>query len=81
MATEVLGALRERLGPGILYAATAVGVSHLVQSTRAGASYGLIMVAYVVFMCLLKYPTFLFGARYTVASGETLVDGYLKITA
>ncbi|MBL4652913.1 MAG: hypothetical protein JKY53_08635 [Flavobacteriales bacterium] len=28
------------LGPGILFASTAIGVSHLVQSTRAGAEYG-----------------------------------------
>ncbi len=26
------------LGPGLLYAGAAVGVSHLVQSTRAGVS-------------------------------------------
>ena len=28
------------LGPGLLFAAAAVGVSHLVQSTRAGADFG-----------------------------------------
>jgi len=28
------------LGPGLLYAGAAIGVSHLVQSTRAGAGYG-----------------------------------------
>lgn len=71
--------IQEKLGPGLLYAAAAVGVSHLVQSTRAGATYGLIMVAFVVFICLLKYPTFLFGARYTAATGETLVDGYARM--
>ena len=29
------------LGPGILFASTAIGVSHLVQSTKAGALFGL----------------------------------------
>ena len=29
------------LGPGILYTAAAVGVSHLVFATRSGAVYGL----------------------------------------
>ena len=29
------------LGPGLLFAAVSVGLSHLVQSTRAGAMYGL----------------------------------------
>ena len=32
--------LKKTLGPGILFASTAIGVSHLVQSTRAGANYG-----------------------------------------
>lgn len=68
--------IKEKLGPGLLYAAAAVGVSHLVSSTTAGATYGLIMVGYVVLVCLVKYPTFLFGARYAAATGETLVDGY-----
>ena len=32
------------IGPGLLFAGSAVGVSHLVQSTRAGALYGLGLV-------------------------------------
>lgn len=28
------------LGPGFLLAGAAIGVSHLVQATRAGADYG-----------------------------------------
>ena len=28
------------VGPGILMAGAAIGVSHLVQATRAGADYG-----------------------------------------
>lgn len=28
------------IGPGLIWAGAAVGVSHLVQSTRAGADYG-----------------------------------------
>jgi Mn2+/Fe2+ NRAMP family transporter len=72
-------AIQEKLGPGLLYAAAAVGVSHLVSSTTAGATYGLIMVAYVVLVCIVKYPTFLFGARYTAATGESLVDGYERM--
>jgi hypothetical protein len=33
--------LRRALGPGLLWAGSAIGVSHLVQSTRAGAAAGL----------------------------------------
>jgi len=71
--------LKEKFGPGLLYAALAVGVSHLVSSPTAGATYGLIMVAYAVLVCLIKYPTFLFGATYAAATGGTLVDGYAKM--
>ncbi len=33
------------LGPGLLWAGAAIGVSHLVQSTRAGAIYGFQLIA------------------------------------
>ena len=36
------------LGPGILFATTAIGVSHLVQSTRAGAEYGFTLIGFVL---------------------------------
>lgn len=71
--------LQEKLGPGLLYAAVAVGVSHLVSSTTAGATYGFVMVGFMVLVCLVKYPTFLFGATYAAATGETLVEGYLRM--
>ena len=72
-------ALQEKLGPGLLYAAVAVGVSHLVSSTTAGATYGFVMVGFMVLVCLVKYPTFLFGAIYAAATGETLVEGYTRM--
>jgi len=75
----MLKKIHEKLGPGLLYAASAVGVSHLVSSTTAGATYGMIMVLYAIVVCLVKYPTFLFGATYAAATGETLVDGYGRL--
>ena len=30
----------QTLGPGLLFAGAAIGVSHLVQSTKAGAEFG-----------------------------------------
>ncbi len=64
------------LGPGILYAATAVGTSHLVQSTRAGAGYGLALVVFIVLTYIAKYPAFRFGAQYASATGRSLLHGY-----
>ncbi len=40
------------LGPGLLYAGTAVGVSHLVQSTRAAAG---IKQRNAVYGCLFEF--------------------------
>jgi len=67
------------LGPGLLMAGAAVGVSHLVQSTRAGAEYGTSLLLLVVAACLLKYPFLEFGPRYAAATGESLVAGYARL--
>lgn len=66
------------LGPGLVWAGAAVGVSHLVQSTRAGASFGLGLLGVVLFACLLKYPGFQFGPRYAAATGTSLLEGYRR---
>lgn len=65
-----------KLGPGILFAAQAVGVSHLVQSTRAGADFGLILAPLVVLACILKYPAFLFSAAYAASTGQSIIASY-----
>lgn len=70
--------LLSRLGPGLLWAGTAVGVSHLVQSTRAGADYGLALWWVVVLAHLVKYPAFEAGPRYTAATGRSLLDAYRR---
>lgn len=67
-----------RLGPGLLYAGAAVGVSHLVQSTRAGASYGLLMVLVVMLANFLKYPFFKAGPLYAVHSGKSLLEAFFQ---
>ena len=66
-------------GPGLLYAGAAVGVSHLVQSTRAGADFGYQLLWVVVVVNLIKYPIFELGPRYAAATGETLLDGYRRL--
>ncbi|RMW38024.1 MAG: divalent metal cation transporter [Nitrosopumilus sp.] len=66
-------------GPGILFACTAIGVSHLVQSTRAGADYGLLILGFVIVVTLLKYPFFEYGSRYANATQTSIIDGYKKL--
>ncbi|RNJ74612.1 MAG: divalent metal cation transporter [Nitrosopumilus sp. D6] len=66
-------------GPGILFACTAIGVSHLVQSTRAGADYGLLILGFVVLVTVIKYPFFEYGSRYASSTNTSIIDGYKKI--
>jgi len=69
----------KKLGPGLLFAGAAIGVSHLVQSTRAGADFGLGLLWALLLVNLFKYPFFQFGPRYAAATGESLLEGYFKL--
>lgn len=66
------------MGPGFLFAAASVGVSHLVQCSRAGAGFGLSLVPIAVLALILKYPLFEFGQRYAAATGTSLLEGYRR---
>jgi Mn2+/Fe2+ NRAMP family transporter len=69
----------KRLGPGIIFAGTCIGVSHLVQSTRAGADYGFTLLWAVLLANLFKFPFFEFAPRYVAATGENLLQGYRRV--
>ncbi|WP_209348482.1 divalent metal cation transporter [Pontixanthobacter sp. CEM42] len=66
-------------GPGIIFSGAAIGVSHLVQSTRAGAMFGLALVGVIILINLLKYPAFRFGMDYAHATRKTLIGGYREL--
>jgi Mn2+/Fe2+ NRAMP family transporter len=69
----------KNLGPGLLFAGAAIGVSHLVQSTRAGADFGFGLLWALILVNLFKYPFFQYGPRYAAATGESLIDGYRRL--
>ncbi|MGO2478013.1 MAG: divalent metal cation transporter, partial [Pseudoalteromonas sp.] len=64
------------LGPGILMATAAIGGSHLVASTQAGALFGWQLLWLIIAVNVLKYPFFRFGIEYTLATKNSLVEGY-----
>ncbi|MDG1385877.1 MAG: divalent metal cation transporter [Flavobacteriaceae bacterium] len=68
-----------KIGPGLLFAGAAIGVSHLVQSTRAGADFGWGFIWALILVNLFKYPFFQYGPRFTVATNTSLLDGYYKL--
>ncbi|KLT73033.1 membrane protein [Neisseria arctica] len=64
------------IGPGILMASAAVGGSHIIASTQAGAIYGWQLAVIIILVNLFKYPFFHFGAHYTLDTGKSLLEGY-----
>ena len=68
-----------RLGPGLMLAAAAVGVSHLVHATRAGAGFGLSLVWMVILISVLKYPAFRFAVDYASQTDRSLVHAYSRL--
>lgn len=67
------------LGPGILMATAAIGGSHLVASTQAGAQYGWQLALLVLLVNIFKYPFFRAAVTYTLSTGETLQHGYMQL--
>ena len=66
----------QNLGPGILMSTAAVGGSHLVASTQAGALFGWQLFAFIIIVNILKYPFFKFAVAYTAKTNKSLVEGY-----
>lgn len=78
MKMQKLKTILRNLGPGLLFASMAIGTSHLVLSTKAGAQYGWVMAIPIILANILKYPFFEFGVRYTSVTNKTLIEGYLN---
>ncbi len=71
--------LFKSIGPGFLLAGAAIGVSHLVQATRAGADYGYILIWVLILACVTKYPFLEFGPRFAAGTGRHLISGYKSL--
>ena len=79
LKTKTTSTLKYALGPGLILAAAAIGVSHLVQSTRAGAEFGFTLIWAVLLANISKYPFLEFGPRYTIAKHESIIQGYQRL--
>ena len=67
------------LGPGVLMATAAIGGSHLVASTQAGAQFGWQLALLIFLVNVLKYPFFRAGVSYTISTQQTLQYGYYQM--
>jgi Mn2+/Fe2+ NRAMP family transporter len=64
------------IGPGLLLAATGIGVGDMVSSTIAGAEYGLTLVWALAAGVVLKFAITEGAARWQLATGDTLMEGW-----
>jgi Mn2+/Fe2+ NRAMP family transporter len=64
------------IGPGLLLAATGIGVGDMVSSIIAGADYGLTLVWALVFGVVIKFAITEGAARWQLATGVTLIEGW-----
>ncbi len=66
-------------GPGLIFSGAAIGTSHLVQSTRAGAIFGAALITVILLINVLKYPAYRFGVDFANARGRSLLTGYREL--
>ena len=64
------------LGPGLLLAATGIGVGDMVASTIAGAEHGLALAWAVVAGVAVKFAITEGAARWQLVTGATLIEGW-----
>ncbi len=68
--------IKNIFGPGIILAGAAIGGSHLMSSTTAGARFGFSLLGLILFTNLVKYPFLLVGTRFTSSTGKSLLEGF-----
>jgi manganese transport protein len=66
-----LAGILQRIGPGMILAASIVGSGELIATTTLGAKVGFAALWVIVLSCLIKPIIQAEMGRYTIASGET----------
>ena len=67
------------VGPAFIWCAEYIGSGEVVLATRTGAILGSAILWSVIFGIFLKYWIGMSGARYTVCTGEAMVDMFDRI--
>jgi len=65
-------------GPSLVWAGEYIGSGEVIIATRTGAALGTAVLWAVVAGIALKYWIGLCGARYTVATGEGMIDSFAR---
>ena len=67
------------VGPSLVWAAEYIGSGEVILATRTGAVLGTGVIWAIVMGIILKYWIGMSGARYTVATGEGMIDMFDRI--
>lgn len=74
-----LSAALRRIGPGIVLAASIVGSGEVIATTTLGAQVGFAALWIVLVSCAIKPVVQGEFGRYTIATGETGLDGFNRM--
>lgn len=72
-------AILAMVGPGMVWCAEYIGSGEVILATRTGAILGMTVMWAVVVGIFLKYWIGMCGARYTVCTGEGMIDMFDRI--
>jgi Mn2+/Fe2+ NRAMP family transporter len=84
-STRAQGAVGEQtprwklIGPGLVVAATGVGAADLVATLVAGSEYGYALLWCAVVGCLMKIVLVEGAGRYSLATGNTIFEGWSSL--
>jgi Mn2+/Fe2+ NRAMP family transporter len=67
------------VGPGLVFLAAALGPQSLVSNATAGITYGYAFLWALVLSVFARYIFLESTARYVLATGETLIEGYSHV--
>lgn len=69
----------KRIGPGIILSASIVGSGELIATTTLGAEVGYVALWVIIISCFIKPAVQSELGRYTIATGETGLDGFDRV--
>ena len=69
------------IGPSIIWTAEYIGSGEVILATRTGAVLGSAVLWAIVIGVFLKYWIAMSGARYTVCTGEGMIDMFDRMPA
>jgi len=70
--------LLQSIGPGIVFALTVLGPGDFVSNTVTGATHGYTLLWALVVALFFRYVWLDASARYVMATGESLMEGYAR---